>query len=354
MSRQPGADRRTSRTAFTLIEMVVSLSVISIVFMAMGSVMILASKALPTADASESLTLDTGDIMQQMVLEFQTATEILSVSDKSILFKVPDRDGDGADEGVVYYWTGVAGTPLNRIYNGVVTVPVIAKVYEFSLAYDTKTVAQPDSLAESAEVLLSSRAQGSGTKKFSVTMNNWIGQYFQPSALPAGAVTWNVSRVLVKAKTNGMAFGQTRVQLRLPQSGEVLPSTTVLDQVTMQESNLSGSYAWQSFSFSNVQGLIPGEGLCLVLQWVNDNKAADILYNGNVPDGWLSTDNGGSSWNDESGKSMVYYVYGTYTSNTPQPPAVLLKSITLTLNAGESPSSRVLTKVNTLNQPAMP
>ncbi len=345
---------QTGSVGFTLIEMVVSLSVISIVFLAMGSVMVLASKALPTADDPSALTLETSDIVQQIVSELQTATMIAATTDKSIAFKVPDRDNDGNDENVVYFWTGTAGAPLIRIYNAGTLVNVLPAVYEFNLVYETKAVAQPDLLTESAEIELSSRIQSASTKNHAVSMNNWIGQYFKPAALPAGAVSWNVTRALVMARSNGGAGGETRVQFRTHQSGDVLPSSTVIEQVTMYESDLTGSYAWYPFVFTNVRDIAPGDGLCLVLQWVTDNKSADIRYNDNTAGDRLTTSNAGSSWNIQSGKSMVYYVYGTYTTNVPQPPIVLLKSVTLTLNAGSSPSSRVLTKVVTLNQPTMP
>jgi len=333
--------------------MVVSLSIISIVFLAMGSVMLLASKAIPNAADATTLSFEAGDLVQQIVSELQTATSVITATDKGIAFTVPDRDNDAVDETIVYLWGGITGGPMVRQYNGA-TATILPSVTEFNLTYDTKTVPQPDSQVESAEVLLASRDQAASTKNYPVSKNNWIGQYFKPAALPAGAVSWNVTRALVMARNNGGTNGQTLVQFRTPQPGTSLPSTTVLDQVTMVESDLTGSYAWYPFVFSSVRGLVPGKGLCLVLQWVKDKNAADILYNDNTAGDLLTTNNAGSSWNIESGKSMVYYVYGTYTTNVPQPPILLLKSVTLTLNTGTSPASRVITKVVTLNQPVMP
>jgi prepilin-type N-terminal cleavage/methylation domain-containing protein len=340
--------------AFTLIEMVVSLSVVSIVFLAMGSVMVLASKALPTENDTTTLTFDASDAVQQLVSELQTATSVAGSTDKGIAFTVPDRDNDGSDEGIIYLWSGVPGDPLIRQYNGGALVQVLPKVYEFALVYDTKAVAQPDAMTESAEALLSSRNVGASTKNYPINKSDWIGQYFQPSGLPANAVGWSVTRVLVMARSNGGVNGQTLVQLRVPRSGDVLPSNTVLEQVTMYESNLTGAYAWYPFTFTAVRDLLPGKGLCLVLRWVVDKNAADIRYNDNMSGDLLTTNNAGMSWNVESGKSMVYYVYGTYTAPVPQPPVILLRSVTLTLNPGQFPASRVRTAVTALNQPQMP
>lgn len=136
------AARPRGTHAFTLIEMVVSLSVISIVFLAMGSVMVLASKALPTADSSTALTFEANDLVQQIVSELQTATSVTAATDKGIAFTVPDRDSDAVDESIMYRWDGVPGGPLFRQYNGGNPVKMFL-VWEFQLVYGTAAGVQP-------------------------------------------------------------------------------------------------------------------------------------------------------------------------------------------------------------------
>lgn len=333
--------------------MVVSLSIISIVFLAMGSVMILASKALPTAGSTAVHTFEAADVLQQLTSELQTATSIAAVTDKSIAFTVPDRDNDSNDEMIIYQWSGTAGDPLVRRYNGGASVNVLPHAFEFNLTYGIKSIPQPDILIESAEVEFSRRAAASVPVDYAVDINNWIGQYFLPT-LPGDAVSWKVTRVLVKARSHGPTDGQTLIQLRPPQPGDVLPSNTVLEQVSMMESSLPSFYVWRTFNFSTVQGLTPGEGLCLVLQWVSSTKSAEVQADNNAPAGMLSTSDGGSNWNYDSGKSLLHYVYGTYTAPVPQPPTGVLRSVTVTLNPGQDPSSRVRTAVTALNRPEIP
>ena len=144
-AKRRGAKMRWPTSAFTLIEMVVSLSVISIVFLAMGSVMLLASKAIPSSTDAATLTYEANDAIQVLVSELQTATEIASVTDKSIAFKVPDRDNDGVDENLAYYWAGTAGDPLIRIYNAGTQVQAMPSVTEFGLSYDSQDGGQQPS-----------------------------------------------------------------------------------------------------------------------------------------------------------------------------------------------------------------
>jgi prepilin-type N-terminal cleavage/methylation domain-containing protein len=73
MNPQPHTCRQRFPSAFTLIEMVVSLSVISIVFLAMGSVMVLASKALPSADTVSIRAFDATELIHRLTSELETA-----------------------------------------------------------------------------------------------------------------------------------------------------------------------------------------------------------------------------------------------------------------------------------------
>ncbi len=334
--------------------MVVSLSILSIVFLAMGSVMLLSTKAIPDPDAPANLNLDAADALQQMASELETANSVIfTFGNNGIAFTVPDRNGDDVDESIVYRWNGVPGSPLLRRYNGGTWVMVLPSVYEFNLTYDLKSVPQPDALVESAEVELSSHIDVGNFNDYSVKQNDWIGQYFVPSNLPADAVGWSVTRVLFEAKNVGAIKGQTLVQLRPALAGN-LPDVTVLEEHVMLESALSSGYTWQPFTFSSIRDRAPNEGLCLVLQWVTDADAAEIRVDSIAGSGFLTTNDSGTTWSYDPAQSMNFYVYGTYSTSVPQPPISLLRSVTITLNPGQDPASRVRTAVITLNQPQMP
>ncbi len=350
--REGTAVVRRHLSAFTLIEMVVSLTIVSIVFLAMGSVMMLATKAVPSPDDPVNQMIENADILEQITSELQTATTITAATDKGIAFTVPDRDADGADEVIQYAWAGVAGEPLYRQYNGGNMVAVMPAVSQFELVYQY-TVSSHTPMIESAEIEFSKKTGAQDLKNYSITQSKWIGQYFVPSNLPADAVGWSVTRVQVKASYRGGTAGQTLVQLRPAAVGN-LPDAAVLDQATMFESDLSSSSTWQEFSFSGVRDIAPNQGLCLVLQWVNDTQSANVSFDAGGGTGRLITSDGGLNWTHNNGKSMLHYVYGTYT--TPGNPVSIntLRSISVALAPSDDPASQARTSVIALNEPQMP
>jgi prepilin-type N-terminal cleavage/methylation domain-containing protein len=339
------------RAGFTLIEMVVSLSVISIIFLAMGSVMVLASKAHPSSASAAAQTFGAADVLQQMASELEVATSVTGTADKRITFTVPDRDGNGRDETISYGWIGKSGSPLVRKYNSGTAVNILPAVYEFNLTYDAESVPQPDLLVESDEVRFSSKTSVINQGDFDVKEKEWIGQYFEPDGLPAEAAAWSVTRVLFVAIQKDTADGVTLVQLR-EATDHGLPTDTVLGEMPMYESDLHSSfYTWQTFNYSNVRDLKPGVGLCLVLKCRLNPVSAYVYYDKDSGDGLFVSKDTGASWSRVSGEEMAHQIYGTYSVPVPQPPLKMLRSVTITLNPGSDPASRVRTAVTLLNQP---
>ncbi len=363
ITHESPADRRSNakRTAFTLIEMVVSLSIISIIFLAMGSVMLMSAKAIPTSDDTALKTFNSIDIVQQLTDELQTATSIAATTNKSIAFTVPDRDNDGDDEMLAYFWSGNAGDPLIRIYNGGASVNVLPQVYEFNLVYDVKIMNQPDIVTESSEYLLSSYDSYDSLADLGdahVHHDKWWGQYFKPT-FPANTTSWSVTRVHISAREDDEEV-PTIISLRLPNYNNTKPSSTVVDSFTMAGKTLKKDYLWWEVPFTSATSLAPDKGLFLTFT-NNGQRSAQLLYRIN---GVGSTDPGLSkyetilligSWGDaDPDASLLYYVYGTHTTVTPQPPADELFAVAITLNSGTSAASKVLATECTLNRPLMP
>jgi len=147
-----------------------------------------------------------------------------------------------------------------------------------------------------------------------VKHDKWVGQYFKPT-LPAGATSWRVTRVRFRALADNAPLDElTKVQLRTPDAGN-LPSATVLEEVLMDESDLTGSFEWREFTFTNVSGLSPSQGLCLVLETDSPGGSCKIEYDDNgvsMPDAGLLKD-GPSAWKLVDDKAMQFYVYGKVT-----------------------------------------
>lgn len=352
----PRTRRQRPRTrAFTLVELVVALAVMAIIMTGLGSAVLIASHALPDDQNRATAITDAAAVADQIVEELRSALWIRQRSGKMIFFSVPDRDGDGNSERIRYSWSGNAGDSLLRQYNGGSPVAVLENVQDFALDFDIVSVSEeyPGAPVESAEQVLSYYGGSDDLRGFSISASSWIGQYFKP-ALPAEAISWRVTRVFFEARDRGASDGQTYVQLR-PAKADSRPSDTVLEQHIMYETDIVGGYGWREFSFSNVSGIAPDQGLCLVLQFRSaDVHSAKVRY-AEASAGRLTTFNAGSSWNVASERVMRHYIYGTYS--TPGSPQTATRNyftgIGLRLRSAADSSGAVVTRAQTLNSPEL-
>jgi prepilin-type N-terminal cleavage/methylation domain-containing protein len=351
-----GAGGSPGWRGFTLVELVLSMAIMSMLIAGLASAILIATQALPSNDNPAHATVEGAEIADLIAEELQSALWVRERTATSVEFAVPDRDANGSAERVRYAWSGVAGDPLTRQYNGGSVVDVVGSVQEFNLVYDLRAVAEqyPGVAVESAEVLWSAYTGANTLADFSIDVNNWLGQHFQPSLDPS-AVTWGVTRVLFEAEVRDQTDGQTLVQLR-PADPDNLPRAMVLEQHTMYESDLTASYAWQEFNFSDVCGLPPDEGLCLVLQFATaDKHSANVQRENGSGFGLLETADAGASWAYREANTLRHYIYGTYAlPGSPQTATRwYMTGVRITLRTGDEPTSRIVTAVQTLNTPEL-
>ncbi len=143
------------------------------------------------------------------------------------------------------------------------------------------------------------------------------------------------------------------VQLR-PSDVNGKPSSAVLAEIPLYESDLAKSYVWQELPISDAPWMGPSEELCVMIRPIGKGgSSAEINYDNQGGPGLVRSTDGGRSWTRETGKSMLYQAYGTMT--TVAPPVIgkryLLTRARITLEVGSSPPARVLTSAEILNQP---
>lgn len=343
--------RRCRHWGFTLTELMVAMVASAVLLVGMMSAILVASRATEP-NQLPSDTIEASRALVDLSADLQFATEFFARTATTVEFYVLDRDNDGVPEFIRYEWSETPGDPLQRTYNGGPAVPVLDAVFQFALTYDLTTIEEEQFLTESSEVLLSSHTTSAAQEDHLITSSDWIGQYFQPS-LPADATSWKVTRLNFRAKAQGQSIGVTMVQLRTP-TADYLPGNSVLEQLPMYENTLAGSYTWAEFAFSNVTGLSPGAGLCLVLEWVSDAPSARIVSSGNATGRLLTTD-GGSSWSSTNSSAMQHNVFGTYTS--PGSVQVVTRTfvtrVGINLRTGDDVRSGVETSVRVFNAPEM-
>jgi prepilin-type N-terminal cleavage/methylation domain-containing protein len=114
MTRTVQSDRRRG---FTLIEVVVSIAIVSIVLTSIGSLMVLSARALPNPNDPTSAMVSAGAAACQFADDARHANFVTKAGPLEFAFRVPDRDADTQDETIRFGWSGTPGDPLVRTIN---------------------------------------------------------------------------------------------------------------------------------------------------------------------------------------------------------------------------------------------
>ncbi len=354
--RRPGPARR----GFTLMEVLVAAAVLSIVMAAIGSAILVASRAMPG-----DRNLNDNAVRAQQKLDFIAselcwALNVIEPTSTSIKFTIPDRKGDGDSlaETVRYTWSGVAGDPITRQYNGGTDAVFLDNVHHAEVQYDCKAViGDGTSESEGPEQLLVSHLEDTGgtIAHRIVEPFQWPGQFLRPS-LPPDATGWRPTRVRFQVQRAGAADGMTAVLVNTA-DGDCNPTATTLAQVVLDEAALADDYAWGEIAIPAAPVLDPEQGICLVLAHAGGGPSAWVRYESggqDTPDCHriYSTDQGGS-WVHEAGLDLVFQLYGTVRS-TDAPVRYYLQAVRLVLQVGADPAGRAATSIKVHNQPEVP
>jgi hypothetical protein len=332
------------------------MAVMGMIMVGIGSAMIIAGRAIPTARNVTATTVAAVEAADQIVADLQYSISVNQRAAAMIEFTVHDRNGDDIPETIRYSWSGSAGAPLIRQYNGGTAESVLTDVRQFSLSYTLQTISkeipQPN---ESAETILVSFDANKNLFDFPIKDKEEYAEYFFP-ALPADTLSWKVTRMVLQAKLDATTDGQASVQLQRPTLGN-LPSGIVIEERTLLESVLTTKYTSQEFTFSAANNLRPTQGLWIVVHWLANAIACKVQgQSSGVTATNLSlakSTDGGISWSTLAGQSLLFTVYGTVTTaGTPQiQKTYYLEGIDLTLRASSDSAALVQTGVRLLNRP---
>lgn len=132
--RTEGSGPGQCRSGFTLVELVLSMGIMSILLMGISSAILLASKALPSPNSVATRKSDAAAALNQLSADLTCATAITELTDTAITITVADRGhGAAGPETIRWAWSGTAGAPLTRQYNGGTPATVASNVTAFSL-----------------------------------------------------------------------------------------------------------------------------------------------------------------------------------------------------------------------------
>ncbi len=132
--------QRLHSRGFTLIEVLVSTSIASILFAAIGSCILIASRAYPSQSSPLARAITATQAADLIAADVRFANKIVSGSVKSLVFTVKDRTGDGIDDVIAYVWSGTPGDPLLRYFNSSATENIATPVKNLKFQYDIRTI----------------------------------------------------------------------------------------------------------------------------------------------------------------------------------------------------------------------
>jgi len=340
---------------FTLVELMLAVSLSVLVLAATVSAIMLASKALPDNQSPAQQLLNSSRVLDGIEDELRYAAALLTRQAQCCRFIVQDRTGDGQKDDICYAWSGQPGSPLTRSLNGGGPRVVLESVQSLEFVYWETPIDQEDLPGETGtETLLASYESTGDLKDFPIKDSQYASQYFRPS-LPGDALSWRVTRVKVRAKTGGAAEGVTRVQLRSASLGG-LPISTVLAEHSLLESSLSEEYLWSETIFPDAPDTPVGMGLCLVLQHESDSESCKVqIKEKNAPSSagiFAKSTNQGTWWFVENDRALQYYVYGVVTTIASKPqPRRLVDRVSIQLRSGTDGASTACTSVPLSNRP---
>lgn len=344
---------RTSRSGFTLMELTVSLLAGAVLIAGMGSSIFLATRANDVNIGPFQERNRAGETLHELSRELSHAVSLddTASNERSIQFRVPDRTGDGIAERLRYAWSGTSGDPLELILHDGRSRRLLENVHHFKLGYHTRTVVNVFE-QESPQQHWVSQSSSYFENSYHLGSEQGVGTDFVPS-LPADAISWSVTDVSLRCRSNGPTDGVIRAQVTT--ADDWRRPAAIIDEVLVYESDLPSQLNWHTVSFPNAHGLIPGERACVLFLYESGEQhvltARIQTLSLDSPETWLlTTGQGGSTWQQHPLQDLSIRIRGTYTSTYTEE-SYFNMLVTTELQVGENPHSRMRTSVRTLTEP---
>lgn len=306
--------RSRARTGHTLIEMVLSLSLLTVVMVSAGSAMMFAARATPDADSAGTTIITDSAALGQIAEDIALAKYVFELKANAVTVIVPDRTGDGVPDRIRYAWAGNAGDPLTYQLNSDAAVTLIDSVETFTLGYtlSASTYSIPPAFVYGAERLVARFDANVSGGDEQVSSSNWYGQAITSPTLSADAIGFRPTRADLYAGWTNPKDGQADVTLR-ERSGN-LPGGISYAKFTMLESSLSGATFWETRDFTSTSTVPAGQDLALTLTFTGGSGSVLGIRSNSSGSGMLRSSDSGSTWGVDSGKTLVYRLYGQEVS----------------------------------------
>lgn len=271
-----------ARAGFTLIEMVLTLSVTSILLLSMMSVMRILGKAVPSGTDAAKQALDITNALSRMRSDIEVASEITFPAGAVLQLSVPDRTGDGVDDVVRY---SVVTNKLQIQVNGSAGATLledVSSVDASSVPSSTAVAGTPIVEWLSPQVLMAAHA---GVLVETTHQTELRGMELIP-ILPSDAVAWRITAIEIPLRRASSNVPVVNVAIRrlAPVTGVVtaVELQTTTQTLTTAPSSTSSPSAF-TFSFSSPATLAPTDRVCFVLSTSTSANGIQTFCNEPIP-----------------------------------------------------------------------
>lgn len=304
----------------TLLEMLVSMAIVTLMLGAISSAVVIAGRAVERQSPSSFDATASSIVLDSLLNEVSLAVAITEYTSTAITFVLPDHTGDLIDEIVRYSWSGTVGDPIVREFNSDDPIPVSGGIKSLSFEFETTTSSERVASARSisTEVVIASFVSSIVSSQI-IDPANSISQYIRPS-FPDGTVSWTVTSIDLYAERagGGKATGSLQLELRTP-TVTGLPGTELHAAVSVNEKDLPIAYAWTTHTFTDAPRLAPGDAISIV---VSDSAGAisaqfPLATQNSSRSFAAHGDTAAATWTKIPAMSTLYRIRGTIVTQPP-------------------------------------
>ncbi len=343
------------RSAYPLMEVVVSLFTVSVLSVGLSSSLFLATKGLSSSESTR-VGLNATSGLASLEADLREAKTLTSYTSTQITATVPDRTGDSIDDQIQYTWSGTAGAPLERRINGGVARQVVPDVQQIDVdsRIDTKSTTATTSFTTST---VHSQSLSSSTADREVSSTTYFGQFFYPT-LPANCVSWRPTQVSVQLRkeTSNTSGTISIVVYATPPNG--WPTSTIVGSGTLDVSSWNTTtYALRDVPITSTMSLSPSQGVTFVVSkgTVPSNRKIEVQSTGVTnASGMMTSTDSGSTWIQSYSEELRHSVTAQCEIPATTQQTRTIRTLRVQVRSGATSSLTKPISIEFLNRPQVP
>lgn len=308
------------REGYTLIELMVSLSLSAILMIGLSSALTVGLRsAQPNSSVDGDLKL--AKIADKILGELALASTFSNTFENEVEFSMPRGIGGYGMDTIRYQWSDDNTFRLMRSVNNGPLVIVDSDIKRFSLDYLYRPTTVPESpILETAEVLLieHNSTVGGSMNSFSTSLSRHCAQWFKPNFHP-NAISWKITRAEIVMRKTLDSLAVVRIGIHAANEVSTWPQGPARVSMIRLVSNLPSEFEWVSFDLPDLPSLLPETGVCLVVQPIVAGFHPRVQFETasqptSARSHWLTSLDSGSTWSaPDTVNNMRFRVYGTIT-----------------------------------------